>query len=493
MLGRTFNTVVPFAQELAEVGIALQAMPSSILSELCSLSAPLEFQRDREVPKTVPNEVSAYSMALDLNTTGNDAALWGTSFDHTVSELSTLLKNHISYIRNVVIPRTKEFEHDASLFLQELGASNPASELEICRSGIPEFAQDPSFLSLLDPFKFKKPAAPGSYSLGFNLLAPVTDFLTIASTSNARIDGMVDAWNKSSDIQYLESVFYTFFAGPDLAKTFKGPFLSQDDLLSPSPYVRLNVSLAYFLMANYYSHHLPDMVTKEDTSSLKRRLFDHLSYAGAVACDALMRIEQNSKTNILVTYIDTFHKKITVSGDVYDRWLATGGSAETIMGILVGTKRYYSVSEIDANAKELQHAWSNYTKVYVEMIELKKASSMRGFYLSLFNKYLGSDYQDFMEKSYLQANSMIRDSIKKEAEAFLQTLKKEALCNTTYVAKELIAGMKYRYTYAKKFIDDMEAIGASSDKAIPEEAALIATINYIVDYLHLQISPVKVQ
>ncbi|HXQ36242.1 MAG TPA: hypothetical protein VN843_19680, partial [Anaerolineales bacterium] len=87
-------------------------------------------------------------------------SLWGVSFDNSVSKLASLLRNQISYIRNIVVPRVIEFSKEADLFLQEIGTATAASELEICKVTIPDILQDQAFLTLLEPYKHKKPTTP---------------------------------------------------------------------------------------------------------------------------------------------------------------------------------------------------------------------------------------------------------------------------------------------------------------------------------------------
>ena len=505
MLGRSYSTAVPFAQDLSDKGIILNTTPSSVLGELCSLSNPLDIYFNgsntddgKKVPETSPPdiEVETFGRMMAICTRGpyeNDVtgSLWGVSFDNSVSKLASLLRNQISYIRNIVVPRVIEFSKEADLFLQEIGTATAASELEICKVTIPDILQDQAFLTLLEPYKHKKPTTPRNYSLSLNVPAKPEDFLTVASTSNARTDALVEEWYKTADMKYLDLVWHAFFADEKIMKSYVGLHISQDDVVSPNLGVRMNVALAYFLIANYYNNHLPDMVTKEDAASLKRRISEHLFFAGSSLCDVLYRIEQNNRLNIMVYHIDKFHKKITVSSEVYDRWLASGGSAETVLGILVGNSRFYSVPEIDLHSKELKQTWNNYTAIYSNINEHKKAHTLRTFYLSLLSKYMKGDYQDAIEKAYVQSYQYVYSKVMKEAESFLETLTKECLCNTMSVSKTLIAGKKYQFTYALKFINDMEDIG-NDEKIIPEEAAMIATINYIVDYLHGQIRAVKV-
>jgi len=491
MLGRSFNTAAAFAEDLAKKGILLQPSMSSVLSELVGLSTPIENDRPVPAPIDYDDNLNFYSDMLEFHSAGDFGVIWGASFDSSVEKLTGCIKAHISYIHNTVVPRTIEFAKDSQAFMEMLGGSNAASELEICRTSIPDIVQEAGFLSLLETFKYKKTVNPNTSTLNFDMGIP-DDFLTVASTSNTALDNLVASWYVTNQFKYLDSVWYSFFASSNVNRNYKGSFVSQDDMNSPDMYVRLNVSLAYFLIANYYTNHLPDMITNESTASVKNRLFEHMFYAGTVLINTLGRISNNNKSDILVTYVDTFHKKITVSSEVYDRWLTAGGNADIIMGILVGSKRFYSVSEIDKNAIVLQDTWKKYVQVYLESLEYTKAASLRKFYYDLFCRYMTADYQEDLEQSFLLRNPSCHDNIKKEVEKYLHGLRKETLCDVQTMAKKLIAGYKYHFTYAEKFVNDMQEIGTLSENTSPEEAAFIATINYIVDYLQGQIQIVRI-
>ncbi len=492
MLERSFNTALPMAQELAGNGILLSATPSSLLSELCSTSAPIEFER--KLGDGVFNTVSIadYGFMLNTNTMGETGARWGASFDDATKHLAGLIRNHISYIRNVVKPRVVEAVNEASVYVQELGGTNPASQLEISKLSIPEFASDPAFLILLDSFKNREVVRPNGYSLNFNFKAPPDDFKTAFTTGNARIDTLVNLWANSLDIDFLKQAWYVFFCGGELLKTYNGSMLSQDDMFSPNLSVRLNTALAYFLIANYYDTHLPDVSTNQDLSVVKNRIYDHLLFAGTTLYRAMEQINANNKAGLLVLHIDQLHKKITVSDEIYSKWLATGGTAEVILGILVGDKKYYVVKDIIDNTEELKRSWSRYTGVYLESVEYKKANSLRNYYRSLMSKYLTSDYCDANEKEFLINNPNYHQNTLEKVEKLLDGMKKEELLQVESVILKLIAGIKYGFTCAQTFLEDMLRVQKQNANADSNEAACVATLNYITDYLLGQIQVNKV-
>lgn len=495
MLARSFKTALPFAEDLAAKNIKLAPNPSTILSELMILSTPLEFERPVEVPAlsgdSYNQAIDSYGHALQFHTEGEAGAAWAGSFDSLVESLSRSLNVQISYIRNTVQPRLNEFVSDAQAYMQDLGKHNPASELEIRRNCLPELVTDPAFLTILEPHKLKAIARPGEFTLGLNVKAPPEDFLELTTLSNKRLDGLVKAWASSCDFNYLESAWYSFFAGQDLTRAFRGPYISQDEMSSPDLHIRLNTALAYFLFANYYMNHKPDVVTSESTTSLDRRIFDHQRYAGSVLCDTLQQIQQAHAANNMVMFIDTFHKKISVHGEIYDRWLQAGGSSEIILGLLVSNKRMYNVEQIDKAADELKRAWANYSRVNVEGVEWRKADTLRTFYKELMRKYLSNDYTEELEESFVLQNPHHYEYAMRDAEAYIKNLSKSDLMQPYPIARRLIAGLKYSFTNAEQFMIDMAQATDGVDKPDAEEAAAVATINYIVDYVQGQIAVIR--
>lgn len=486
MLGRSYKTALPFAEDLVRRGVLLLAAPSTVLGELCALSAPIE--GEIKVASGQNNdELEQYGDQLEYHSSAEFGQFWNASFDNSVDNLAKIVSTHVSYIKNVVRERVVEFTKETQAFIESLGRSDAAANLTIERGSMPELVQDQAFLGMLETYRGRNVVPPSKYSLEFAISNAPDDFTKIASTSNGRLDSMIASWVASSDFNYLQSTWHTFFVSGEANKTFKGPYLSQDDMKSPNLFVRLNTSLAYYLLANYYVNHLPDIVTSEPTSSLERRIREHLEYAATTLIKTLDMLLDNNNASIMISYVDQFHKKITVSADVYDRWLATGGEVETILGMLVSGKFYPSVREIDEKANQLKQEWANYVRVHVETIEYQKSRLLRDFYIQLLMKFQKPDYQEDVECSFLSSNAGFTGTTVKKAEAWLKEQTKEQLLDSYRVAKELIAGGKYGFTYAKKFLNDMEEIGAISDNVIPEEAAFVATVNYIADFILGQI------
>lgn len=495
MLGRSYETALPFAEDLVRKGVVLSTAPSSPLGELCRWSVPLEPQDEVRVPSggDTKDQISGFGYQLDYHSTGDAGAQWGAAYDNSVEGIGGVLQQNINYIKNTIIPRTSEFAKDADQFIRDLTSSDPSKELCIERGMLPELVQESFFLELLEQFKGRNPVKPHNYSLLFPFSSAPEDFLTVASLSNGRLDSMVAEWAKNCDTNWLQSAWYSFFAGDNVNReVFKGPYLSEDDMRSPNPYVRVNTSLAYYLLAQYYVTHLPDIVTQESRVSIERRLRDHLEYAAITLVRALNNIVESNESNLLVANIDEYHKKITVSAEIYDRYLAAGGSTEIILGILVGGRQFYTVSDIEANREILQKAWDHYQVVHLEGIEYVKAHELRKFYFALFCQYYTADYREAIEDSYLLSRPGYQEAQKAAVQKLLESMRKEELCNVQKIAKELIAGHKYGFTYAKPFMCDMEEIGLNVDGVVPEEAAFMATINYIADWILGQIQANKV-
>jgi hypothetical protein len=401
-----------------------------------------------------------------------------------------VVRSHVSYFRNTVIPRVAEFAKEAELVIQEVGTSNPMSELEIYRGVAPDVVQDPAFLSMVESFRLSDPVKPASYSLSLPFTEAPKDMLEVITTSNSRVDGLVQTWLATCPQGFLSGIWYTFFADRASAQSmnWSGPSFSHDDLLSGSPYSRLNVALGYYLMANYYYNNAPNVVIQGNAESLRRRIFEHLSFAAAALCRVIRQLDIDSRSGILVSNIDPIGKRITVNAELYDKWIQGGGSSDIILGVLVGDKRYYSTADIDKNADTLKRIWNNYSTIYAEGVEYRKADVLRAAYLRMFFNYLGEDFRDEVESSYLGQCGNFHVNIMKDAEKLLYLTRKEELDNAYVVAKELIAGLKYRFTYALPFINRMDEIGRENNKVAPEEASFMAVVDYVVDHIHGQIS-----
>lgn len=490
MLKRSLTTARPYAEELKNKGFVLSATSASSLGELVNASVPVEFEI--VTPKNVSDDDEHYEFMTALNTCGDGGGRWCSSFDHTVESISRALNNHVTYIRNVVVPRVLEFAKDAQQHVQDLGRGDATADLTITRVNLPELVTDPAFLDVLARFKGRSVVPPNKWTLELPFTMVPSDFSAIPLLSNTRLNTLVQDCFGGLTIPYLKAVWYSFFCSGDMSRDFKGPFISRDNLTSHNLAERLHTTLAYFLLANYYTTNPPDISSKESTAAVERRIFDHLQYAGSLLSETLERLHLNQQANIVVLNVDVQNKVITVLGSVYDRWLETGGKPEVMLGMLVGARRHFSVPDVDKNQALLLSDWMQYSRVHLDTIEYRKGEALRRYYLAHLSRYLTEEYSDVEEKAYRASQPQSVATLLKEVEEYLSRMKKDELVDVQKMARELVAGRKYGFTRAKVFIDRMDEIGTNVENADANEAALLAVVDYVVDYLLGQITIRKI-
>ncbi|MGC3004572.1 hypothetical protein ACPF8X_40900, partial [Streptomyces sp. G35A] len=208
-------------------------------------------------------------------------------------------------------------------------------------------------------------------------------------------------------------------------------------------------------------------------------------YAGAVVCSRLRELELACRTDRLVLAAAPTAKSIQVCGTVYDKYLEEGGSVEVILGLLTGGIPASSLEGVKQSSAKAMDAWNRYVSLVNYNNKKGRAEILRGIYSSEFVNQL-SDISE-LEKEYHQAHPGYADVSLKHTKDYLGGLTEDQLEDFASNALYIIAKLRFGYTQAYQILCDIEAAMKANPNLDPREAATIATINLVSDYVSAQL------
>jgi len=478
MLKRSYDIALPFALDMANKGRYISAIQGSPLGSLVNYSTP--------DPKVFQGPVSqdflnSMGMCLEVQS-GEEGSLWGPFYDELVVGLADLVRSQLSYVRQTVRPMVDEFFQQSSDHYESLGHRSPAEGLEIVTEALPEFMTDESFLGMLVDYKGERALAPERPCMNLGIELP-EDPISLLEVSNGRMNLAIRAWAQTLHPRVIPDVAATFF-GMGVGADFGGPYLFED-ILKFNDYERCTYAAVYFLMTCHLLDNPPNAKLNLSKFAYETMVFQHKTYSGTLLVNSIISIGEAAKNDILLAYMDREHSRVGVHEEVYSRWIAANGAPELILGMLVSDQTYFSVSQIDENSETLARHWRYYNTVYVDSLENRVVAAMRDFYISLFSEYAGR--MDETETEYDQTQDNRADELIKKAKECIDNASTSELLDLPCMAECLIAGIKFGHTPAEDILSDMRRVGKEDPKADPNEAAFLATVNYLVSYVMTQL------
>jgi hypothetical protein len=477
----TFNSAITLATKLSESNVAAIPAPNTVLSELTRLSVtPNNIETtEANLDASVPNS-EYYGDLIEYYTTGTleDPSEHTLEMSGFATDLAKYVTAHISFAKNVVKPKISEFSNELIAYIERSGNVEPSSIFEIKSVVIPAILKDSFFLESISKYRDTKFSYPNN---NFKLPTMTHDELVdLISTGDKKTDKLVTEWLDAQDADFLTAIWASVFTTQDYS-TIQGIAITD----TSNEFEEANRTLAIYLIARK----LVDFVIEgtEHTLIAYRRLANeyHDYYAASLAA-TLKRISLLNTTKQLVLSINTPNKSAVVNGELFPEWLASGGNTEVILGLIVSGEKLYNVTLIDSKRDAFKAQWNSYYTY------AKTANSNKLFYDFKNNvKYVSSLLVEKSVKDgeeYFKDNAASIPTIYKLIDAEVDKLTIQDMSNIEAVSRTIVAKCIYSHTSAYNILTDMVNAATVNPDIDPREAALLAAINYISDYLVDQIA-----
>lgn len=470
--------VFPLAEEIAARGLAVFAKPNSVISEL-----------DRVTNSVLINN----GLLTDVNVTDNQTfaeLIEASTFDYNnptqhdilmdslVTDLSGLINNHLKFAKNTVKPIVLEFANKYQTAMSMVVLSKPENQYNVIVFNLPDPLQDMVFSETVR--KYKNISNLDMVKPAVNCPVAVINkeqMLEFILTGDTEVDKSIVAWYSTlSENEYYNHICdYISKNGLDTLST-----------LHIQPAKAINAALAVFLYVNavYNKNTNYDDSVAISSTAKENIVVDYRNYTGGMICKLLALIESFEKTGTVI--LSTIHnaKEITVYGTTYRTWLKSGGKTEYLFSALNLNLDLRTIDKLNANLEKLDSEWKAYSLFWNSSLNNKKLNIAKEKISDVFKEMLSDMSEE--EKAALD-NNITTHNMFRRLDKFLDLLKTSDIENPYKLALDVISQCRFYYSSAGFILNEIEELAKSNKDIEVDQAALLATIHYIVDYISNQL------
>ena len=402
----------------------------------------------------------------------NDIA--DAKFDAFIEQISAHVRRHVSFARNVVTPVITAMATAASN--QTETVVNAPTMFNIKVKDFPEPMQNDVLMSTVMRESTNSTVYP-EQDMKLPEIAPQALYEMMTSGAGT-FDEQVKRWAASMGDDFFMEIWNNVFRGSGYndAKTFA-------QLVNDSE-TGLDAALCIFLLTQRLEDEVPEG-TEMDLRSYKDTLLQFRKSALETLAAAQRDYDANEKNGMLVTSINPKTLEIGVNGNVYRKWLEAGGSQEVLAGIAISGDFNYGVDSIDERKDALLDLWNRHQviqqatnrneafSIFLRALEESFFAEMNRPYSEEKERFEMNDYQD-------KVAAIFRDEMK--------TVSPDDMKDVPGVCMRLVTKARFYYTDSEKILTSMTEAAKCKPDITAAEAALIAVIEYVSDYVADQMS-----
>jgi hypothetical protein len=484
---------VGIAEAYADKGLIVTALPGTVLSELDRLVYGSGQNRvvDTVVALDLEQENAAYDAfaATIENVSGGTLGAGSLHDQFQDSALDTLIKavqKHVGFAKNVVKPTVVEYAQLVRERLQVAVPPSAASLFTVETVELPELLMQIDFTELLTPYRNKPAAVPATR---LNLAEKSGDeLLALMQLGDKALDGCIAGWYSRKGDAWFKNIWQNFFMSENIYRS-NDTYTDLRNILTVNPFDRADYGLAIYLWGRRLYDEIDSSYTQSNLAGYQALCAEWRDFGGCLIDEAQRRLTLYDQNQTLVVDTVSSRKLIRVYGTAYRAWLETGGSPEILFGLLLSGKRIFNRSGIDLEVNELKQRWHTYV--------LFHNASENNRLFDLFKDILSVQFETVLthvladEKSFIEKTPHYYDTVRAKFNCELKCLKADSLKCIDDTALKLICRSKYYYTQAEAILTDIQNAADVNPDIDVREAALLATINYVTDYVADQLTLVK--
>ena len=462
------------AESLQEKGITLVPKPNSILFELVNNVSLTNVYDTIDKDITVDDYLN--NLSLNINSIASDSeSLYNNIFYSSIEALSKIVIGHISIAKNDVKPLVANFAQEIQQFLERNKVVDPSCELEIISLTPSEALEYEPLINDLKVYKGSSVETPRNI-LSF---APRSneELMTMFVTGDKQLDTMNLQWLTNKPNEYLVTIWNEYFV--------KGEKYIFDNLTNETVFDKADISLVMYLFSCYLFNN-PSSDVKTNLTQYQTNINELRTFAGTVLVNSINMINMSNNSNTLIIENNFYKKYIKVNGYVYKKWLAEGGDSSVLLGLLISKESVRNSNLINEMSEKLKSNWSQYLSLYKLnkknnlLIEFKNFL-INSVQFSLSDKtQLEKDYEDSKGNCYETVIKLIGEEIEKIGLPDLEDPYKISL--------SLIAKCRFYFTNSYEILNDIDEAGRVNPDLSPRDAATVATVYYLLDYLTEQMT-----
>lgn len=461
-----------YAKALSDEKITLMPKNNTILNNLTSISFPITTNSNSGPEDDIGTLIEMYTTGTLDTPTEHDK-----ESDAIINTLSKLTSQHISFAKNTVKPIVVQLAEILEEYNQNNKNLDPSSKFNIDLLELPEVLQNEIFLNSISYARNRTAQIPDSYI--YLKSKTHEEILSLMLTGSEIVNKLIAEW--ISNNKELPMMIWDSFFNSDV-KISKA--INFQTLLNLDAYTQANYELCLYLI----SSGLHDTVQEEINLSLseyKSAVTEYIDFAVRSLAASLIKVNTLNKTNILVLGSDKRNNIIKVNKALYDNWVKTN-EPELLLGMLVSGEITFSIPMIEEKKDKFKQQWNSYCSFY-------KANESEKQYI-YFKEFLEIKFFELLkditeaEQEYINSNSNYLITVNRLLKEELAKIFASDISDVYKVALNIICKCRFFYTSSFNILNDINEASKVNKDIDVREAALIAAINYVSDYLSDQIS-----
>lgn len=468
------------AERLDRNGIMAVAIPAMPLGDLCAKThVSPEFA-------TIAQPNGEYDVIKEVIASGANTPIvvGDTEFNEHNDVMDDVVERAAAAVRGalVIAKTTVAAAVDDLVNRVAEGLNNTTIEgllnLEVIPVGLPALLKERQFDELIRPFQ----TVPfNDFVWGIptqmNDLGKIKEYLV---TGSGGVDRAVEDWAAEMGDSCLLEMWAALYSGINAEG---GVDVRPVTSWFADAECGVDYAIFAFLTARRIAEDIPEgvvanLATWQDACAALR------DQAGADLCRRLEREEALVKGGVLVDRI--VRNSIFVHETAYDEWLENGGECEILYGLAMTGKRVYNAADLLEQGPAFKGIWEQQSAALRVVESNRRFNRTKDFLYSAFIAQMNEIAEE--EKAAL-GNI---DAIVKLFHAELQLLTSTEMDNLYLAALRLLCRSRFQNTDAERILTSIHRIAEESPGIDVREAAALATIEYIADWMCSQLRVVPI-
>ena len=465
--------VLLMAAGATENGVALYPQPGSPLALMSGMGEALQLDLSYLSGMSDNEVVESLASILEAEPTSDAANPYAAGdYQVTVNQISERLTEHISFMRNVIVPLIDEYSLKVNTDIE--APTNIMEKFDIRITDLAEPLNDEGFYSTIESSSGGNYVSPSvrirSADVGMDTISKML------VTGSKSFDDAIAVWTAKLGEKAVLGMWSKVF----------GPYSVDlmEALASPD---KADVALFTWLVAGRLPEEVP-----EGTGMTMAQLKIACAQYREVSAIALRQHVDNyrllEKSGVLVLSYNDRTSVVNVHAKNYAKYISDGGKNEVILGAMLSD----SVSTPRTINAMIENA-SKFLAQYESIRALENARYRNAMFERVkrslvvnFADLLLQDRGEFEQNAWNKLG-LTQAALVKRAEDIVAGINGQDTKDLYSLCIRVMTGARFYYTDAMVFLTSMN-IAAKENKDIDaREAALVATVELTVDYVADQI------
>jgi hypothetical protein len=475
---------IGLAEHFAEKNLVVVAKPSTLMSELVT-------RTNADILAPIENDpgYAIFADNIEQLTTGalEKPSLHDQYSDEAIEAISTAVRGHISFAKNIVKPIVVDVAEGTLAYLREFRYPQAADQFCVNVVDVPELLEDESFTDRLSDYQGKLPLKPEAMpSLGKKT---GEELLALMLTGDKDADVAITTWYTRLGNDWFVNLWENLFRDnqPDRG-VLKAVYY--DDILGYDLFERADYALALYLLADKLFDNVDESAAGLNLVAYQNIIAQTRDFGGAMLANTVERAKSFEATKIMVIQNHQPSQSAKVFGKVYRPWLATGGCAEMILGMIVSGRNLTTTYSVDEVKQQLLETWKTHSAFFIAAESNKRFDYFKEAIKLKFNEVMANLTDT--EQEFISTAPNYQQVVMVKLENELAQLRPQDADDMYAAALKLVCRARFYYTQAEAILGDMVEASKVNPNVDVREAALISTTNYVIDFVASQLAVVQV-